>query len=58
VVEGGCGLERLGVDLEDRALAAHLLDLRRMLEQARSEEEAEAARTALAQLVPPDLSES
>lgn len=58
VIPGGCGLERLAFDVSDRALAAHLLDLRRTLEQARSEEEAAAARDELALLVPPDLSET
>jgi hypothetical protein len=55
VVPGRCGLERLVYDTEDRALAGHLLDLRHTLEQARSEEEARAARAEFKKLVPPDL---
>jgi hypothetical protein len=35
VVEPGCAIERLGVDLRDPQLARYLLDLRRELESAR-----------------------
>jgi hypothetical protein len=56
VAEAGCAIERLGLDLANRDLAHYLLELRRVLDSALSEEEAEAARGRLEQLVPPDLS--
>jgi hypothetical protein len=55
VVPGGCGLERLAIDFHDRALARHLLELRRVLERARSEEDRASALEELGKLVPPDL---
>jgi hypothetical protein len=55
VVPGHCGLQRLSLDLENRELAQHLLDLRHALEQARSEQEADKAIAELRQLLPPDL---
>jgi hypothetical protein len=55
VAEPGCAIERFGLDLRNRNLGAYLLDLRRALDGARSEEEAETARRQLAALVPPDL---
>jgi hypothetical protein len=56
VVEGGCQIERLGLDLSNRPLAYHLLELRRALEASRDEEAAARARRELSLLVPPDLS--
>jgi hypothetical protein len=56
VVEPGCVIERLGIDLSNIDLAHYLLDLRRALDGARNEQEAEVARGQLAMLVPPDLS--
>jgi hypothetical protein len=56
VVEGGCAIERMGIDLTNVELAYYLLDLRRALDGARSEEAARTARRDLGQLVPPDLS--
>jgi hypothetical protein len=56
VVESGCAIERMGIDLTNVDLAYYLLDLRRALDGARSEEAAEAARHDLAQLAPPELS--
>ena len=58
MVQGGCGLERLGLDFDNRSLVEHLLELRGLLERSRSEQEAAAALARLAQLVPPDLSEA
>jgi hypothetical protein len=43
VVEGGCLIERLGVDVRRRDLARYLLETRERLEQARDLSEAEAA---------------
>jgi hypothetical protein len=56
VVEAGCAIERLGIDLRDPDLAAFLLEIRRELESARDAEAAEAARKRLALLAPPDVS--
>ncbi len=56
VVEPGCTIERLGLDLANRDLARHLLELRRTLDGARSVDEADRARRQLAELAPPDLS--
>jgi hypothetical protein len=56
VVEPGCVIERLGLDLGNQDLAHYLLELRRALDSARSEEDADTARSQLEQLVPPDLS--
>jgi hypothetical protein len=58
VVEAGCAIERMGVDLENVDLAYYLNDLRRALDQAASEEAAQNARRDLSQLVPPDISGS
>jgi hypothetical protein len=55
VVEPGCAIERLGVDVRDPQLARYLLDLRRELESARDAEAARAALERLAELAPPDL---
>lgn len=43
VVEGGCLLERLGVDVRQADLAEYLVETRQRLEQARDLSEAEAA---------------
>ena len=43
VVEGGCLIERLGVDVRRADLAEYLLETRQRLEQARDRSEAEAA---------------
>ena len=56
VVDAGCAIERLGIDLSNVDLAHYLVDLRRALDGAHSKNEAEAARRQLALLVPPDLS--
>jgi hypothetical protein len=56
IVEPGCGIERLGLDLSNVELAYYLLDLRGALDAAQSEAEAEFARQQLDELVPPDLS--
>jgi hypothetical protein len=56
VVEAGCAIERLGIDLRDAGLAAYLLEIRRDLERARDAEAADAARTRFALLAPPDVS--
>lgn len=56
VVEAGCAIERMGLDLENIDLAYYLNDLRRALDGARSEEAARTARRDLSQLAPPDIS--
>ena len=56
VIEGGCEIERLGLDLSNVDLAHYLLDLRHTLEQARDEEAGQRARRELTLLAPPDLS--
>jgi hypothetical protein len=43
VVEGGCLMERLGVDVRQADLAEYLLETRQRLEQARDRSELEAA---------------
>jgi len=43
VLEGGCLIERLGIDLKRPDLATYLLDTLERLEQARNLAEAEAA---------------
>jgi hypothetical protein len=58
VVEPGCMIERLGVDVNNVDLAYYLLDLRHALERVRDEEAAALARRDRAALVPPDLSGS
>jgi hypothetical protein len=55
VVEPGCAIERLGVDMRDPRLARYLLDLRRELESARDAEAARAALDRLAEVAPADL---
>jgi len=56
IVEPGCTVKRLGLDLDNVELVHYLLDLRRALNNARNEEESRIARQQLAELVPPDLS--
>jgi hypothetical protein len=56
VIEPGCAIERLGIDVSDPELSRYLLDLRRELEGARDAEAAEAALKQLASLAPPDIS--
>jgi hypothetical protein len=55
VVEPGCAIERLGLDLSNRDLAHYLLELRGALDAAGNEAAAQAAHRQLALLVPPDL---
>jgi hypothetical protein len=43
VLTGNCLVERLGIDVRDKELAAYLLEVRERLEQARDSSEAEAA---------------
>jgi hypothetical protein len=54
----GCAIEQTGVDITNLALAYYLNDLRRALDDARSEEAARTARRDLSQLAPPDISGS
>jgi hypothetical protein len=51
VVEGGCVIERLGVDVRRPDVAGYLLDARERLEQARDRSEAEAAHREFAQRI-------
>ena len=55
VVDPGCAIKRMGVDLRDPRLARYLLDLRRELESVRDGEAARAALDRLAELAPADL---
>jgi len=55
VVEGGCVLGRLGVDLTQRDLAEYLLDVRQRLERRRSSEEAEEAHREFARRLGRDI---
>jgi len=57
-LEGGCVLERLGVDFGNVSLAYYLDDLRSALERAAASEAAARSREEVAQLVPPDLAGS
>ena len=57
VVEAGCAIERMGVDLTNVDLAYYLNDLRRVLDDAGSGEAARTARRKdLSELAPPDIS--
>jgi hypothetical protein len=56
VIQPGCAIEHMGLDLSNIDLAHYLLDLRRALDGARNEAESRIARERLAELVPPDLS--
>ena len=55
ILQAGCGLERLRIDVDRPDLAAYLVDLRGALEAARDAREREEARRAFAGLVPPEL---
>lgn len=55
LVEPGCGLERLPLELDRPDLAEYLVELRRALETARDTREREVARQALGDLWPPEL---
>jgi hypothetical protein len=55
VVESGCAIERMGVDLTNPDLAYYLLDLRRALEAVRDREEATTAERTFGQVRPPGL---
>jgi hypothetical protein len=55
MVEPGCAIRRMAVDLTNVDLVYHVLDLRRALEQARSLEQADTARRAFGQVRPPGL---
>ena len=55
VVEPGCAIARMGVDLSNVDLAYHLLDLRRALEEVRSAQDARAAGRSFGQVRPPGL---
>ncbi len=58
VVEGGCALERLGIDLDSSPGFAHwLLEMRRTLEEARTPEERAEALRLLREVLPPGLRE-
>jgi hypothetical protein len=57
VLESGCGLERLHLELDRPELAVYFDELRRALETARDYAERQAAIQALAALVPPDLAD-
>lgn len=54
-LDAGCGLERLGLELDRPDLAAYLLELRVQLETARSHEEKAEAQQAFAAVVPADI---
>lgn len=54
VVESGCGIERLGIDLAQPGLAEYLLDLRERLEQS-PDEDAEAAHREFARRLGRDV---
>jgi hypothetical protein len=56
VVESGCGLERLPIELDRPDMAEYLLGLRTALETARDEQERAAARATFAALTPPEFS--
>jgi hypothetical protein len=57
VLESGCGLERLHLELDRADLAVYFDELRRALEAARDDTERQAARQAFAALAPPELSD-
>jgi hypothetical protein len=56
VVEPGCGIDRLGIRIDDPQLARYLLDLRRELEAVRDAEASRSAAEHLAELAPSDVS--
>jgi hypothetical protein len=51
VVEGGCVIERLGVDVRRPDLAAYLLEVRERLDGARNLHEAERAHSEFSQRI-------
>jgi hypothetical protein len=51
VLEAGCLIDRLGVDVRQRDVAAYLLETREQLERARDLSEAEAAHAAFARRI-------
>ena len=55
VIEGGCLIERLGVDLTQQDLAEYLLDVRQLLERRRNSEEAEEAHREFARRLGRDV---
>jgi hypothetical protein len=55
VVAGNCLLERLGVDVRDKDLAAYLLEARERLERARDRAEAEEAHREFARRLGRDV---
>jgi hypothetical protein len=57
VIESGCALERLALEIDRRDVAEYLVELRQALEKARDDGERETARKAFGALVPPELSE-
>jgi hypothetical protein len=54
-LDAGCGLDRLGLDIERPDVAEYLLELRNQLETARSREEQAEARRVFASVVPADI---
>ena len=58
VIESGCAIERLGLDLGNRDLAHYLLDLRRASTTDGASRRLTSRARQLAQLAPPDLSGS
>jgi hypothetical protein len=55
VVESGCGIERLGIDLSQPGLADYLLGIRERLEQGGDVEDAEAAHREFARRLGRDV---
>ena len=55
VLDAGCGLERLHLELDRSDLAAYFDEVRTALETARDDAERQAARQAFAALAPPEL---
>ena len=51
VVEAGCAIERLGVELSNVELARYLVDLRRALQEAHDDDRAVISRSRLAELM-------
>ena len=58
VVQAGCGLERLPLELDRPDVAGYLVDLRHALESARTARERAEARRLMADLWPPELTGS
>ncbi len=56
IVEAGCSLERLRIDLGRPDLSEYLLGLRTALESTREASERDEGRRAFGGLVPPELS--